>query len=373
MRSILNSSSLTRRPDWSQIESARRSHGFTLVELLVVISILALLMALLLPAVQAAREASRRASCSNNLRQIGIAVQCYENALSCLPPGRMMCYDHRYDGSNPPCSSPMVDKSLFVHTLPYIEQSPLYNSINQNVTIFGYENSTFRSVSLSSFACPSDSSAGTVRSGQSLILDSYGLSSPNQPYLVFYSSYAGMYGPYYVNAIPTPENSCQVAPEVIAQVSGSFNDVSPIRFSSFTDGLSSTIMIAEHTLPSENSSNSNGSSYDKYGWFISGNWGDSLITSFFPPNMNIKLGKLNPASSVLAASSQHPQGLNIMFADGSVRFIKDSISTWPSNPFGEPVGAVMTSKGNWANTPNLFLWQSLCTRNGNELISSDNL
>ena len=75
-----------------------KTGGFALVELLVVIGLLAILTALLLPAVQAAREAARRGQCSNNLRQLGVALHGYHDVCGSLPPGRMKCYDPRYAG-----------------------------------------------------------------------------------------------------------------------------------------------------------------------------------------------------------------------------------------------------------------------------------
>jgi prepilin-type N-terminal cleavage/methylation domain-containing protein len=93
-----------------------RQCGFTLIELLVVIAIIAVLIALLLPAVQAAREAARRAQCTNNLKQIGLALHNYESAVGALPWGQ--CYGN------------FNDWAAQVMLLPYLEQSPLFNALN---------------------------------------------------------------------------------------------------------------------------------------------------------------------------------------------------------------------------------------------------
>src|SRR5262245_38173274 len=97
------------------IMGSRTRGGFTLIELLVVIAIIAVLIALLLPAVQSAREAARRAQCTNNLKQIGLAIHNYHSAINSLPWG---------DGPW------WIEWSAHTLLLPYIEQGPIYNAIN---------------------------------------------------------------------------------------------------------------------------------------------------------------------------------------------------------------------------------------------------
>jgi prepilin-type N-terminal cleavage/methylation domain-containing protein/prepilin-type processing-associated H-X9-DG protein len=359
-------------PSFSRM-SRRYLHGFTLIELLVVVSIIGILVALVLPAVQSAREASRRALCSNNLKQIGIALQSYESAFASLPPGRMMTYDPRFAGSNPPCTSVLVEKSLFLHIMPQLDQSPLFNAINQSLTIFGYENQTARGAAHSTFACPSDPDAGMVRGGYSLPLYSYGLARPDETYLVYYASYSGIYGSCYVSAIPRADNNCSVTPSVLAQANGGFNDVSPIRLQSFSDGLSLTAFVTERALsPLKDISDANGPAYDRFGWLIAGNWGDSLATSFYPPNMYRKVSLDGNVSQYFAASSLHPGGLNVLMGDGSVRFVRDSIQTWPYDPMsGVPTGSSQGAQGAWVNLPPSGVWQALSTRNGGEIVAGD--
>src|SRR5271155_4084562 len=101
--------------------------GFTLIELLVVIAIIAVLIALLLPAVQAAREAARRAQCDNNLKQMGIALYGYHDALGCFPPAS---YSWSAWDILDACSNQNRSHGLFTYILPYMEQPAIYNSVN---------------------------------------------------------------------------------------------------------------------------------------------------------------------------------------------------------------------------------------------------
>jgi prepilin-type N-terminal cleavage/methylation domain-containing protein len=297
-----------RRVDDMPPEAARgcvpSSSGFTLVELLTVVAIIGLLILITLPAVQSAREVARRGQCSNNLKQIGLGLYSYESIFACLPPGRMKTYDQRFAGSNPPCTSSLVDKSLFMHILAQVDQQPLYNAINQSLTIFGYENQTVRMTGISTFACVSDPEAGRVRAGGGLLLYSYGLAEPSEPYLIYYGSYAGMYGSFHLNALPRTAASCRVPSQVLAQVNGSFNDVSPIRLSSFTDGLATTVIAAERALaPLKDVEDLKGPAYSRFGWLITGNWGDTLVTAFYPPNMYRRISPDEDVAQFFAASS----------------------------------------------------------------------
>ena len=245
---------------------------------MVVISVLSILIALVLPAVQAAREAARRAQCASNLKQLGIGLLGYNESNLCLPPGRVKSYDPRYAGPNPPCSSTIVDKSLLVAVLPYLEQSQLYNAINQNLTILGAENVTIHAVAIGTFACPSDFASGVVRDLIPGALTSYGV--PDHALMVF-TSYAGCTGSFMVLAFPMHQNGCRVGAQQIAQNNGCFHDVSPVRLASITDGLSQTIFLAEKSTAQLRYLDFNNSKTSaQHGWYITGNWGDTLVTTF---------------------------------------------------------------------------------------------
>jgi prepilin-type N-terminal cleavage/methylation domain-containing protein/prepilin-type processing-associated H-X9-DG protein len=344
--------------------------GFTLIELLVAISIISLLIALLLPAVQSARESARRAQCSNNLKQLGLALQNYHDAFGSLPLGRMKSYDPRYSGSDPPCTSSIVDKSLEVFALQFLEQTTVFSAINQSVAIIGGENSTVHGIAVSTFACPSDPMAGWPRRLNPGALTQYGVLDPA---VMVFTSYAGMIGSLPVLAQPLPSNNCVVPGSLSVQCNGVFNDVSPIRLASVIDGLSNTIFMAEKATTILQELNALNPKYAaQHGWYITGNWGDTLVTSLYPPNACDKVAAAAVTAWANSASSMHPGGLNILMGDGSVRFVKDTIQTWPFNTIsGNPAGASQNGQGAWVNLPPSGVWQALATRNGGEVVGSD--
>jgi len=348
--------------------SAHRA--FTLIECLVVMAVISLLIGLLLPAVQSAREAARRMQCGNNLRQIGLAIHSYHDVGQCLPPGRFWTYDPRFAGANPPCTSPVVDKSYLIHLLPFVEQVALYNAINSSLTIFGYENSTVHSVAVPSYACPSDGSAGYPIT---LTPDAMSRDLPLAPDLtarMVFTSYAACYGSYFVDAFPGAYPKSRVPGMVLNQVDGVINDLSPITFAAVTDGLSQTMFVSEK---SADLAICVGEVIAKqrlqHGWYVSGIWGDTLMTTFFRPNPASTVSRSALYPLISAGSSAHPDGLNILMGDGSVRFVKDSIDSWAVDPLtGHPVGARQAADGSWVNLPRAGIWQALATRSGGEAV-----
>ena len=116
----------------------RKRLGFTLVELLVVIAIIGILVALLLPAVSAAREAARKMSCSNNLKQIGLALRTYHNTYGQLPTNGY--YQWTRHSNNPYTWHGSSRGSVLTKLLPFLEQDPLYNQLNQEIEAVDAEN-----------------------------------------------------------------------------------------------------------------------------------------------------------------------------------------------------------------------------------------
>src|SRR5262249_45996475 len=142
-------------------ERARSDHGFTLIELLVVIAIIAVLISLLLPAVQSAREAARRAQCTNNLKQIGLAMHNYHTANDSFPPGAggPLNQLNPQDGPGKPCIN-WMGWSAHGLLLAYLEAGPVYNSINFSFDPISWPSAPFNPTQtytrLATFLCPSD-------------------------------------------------------------------------------------------------------------------------------------------------------------------------------------------------------------------------
>jgi prepilin-type N-terminal cleavage/methylation domain-containing protein/prepilin-type processing-associated H-X9-DG protein len=142
-----------------EIRVRRSRRGFTLIELLVVIAIIAVLIALLLPAVQAAREAARRAQCTNNLKQMGLAFFNYESANGTFPPTSI---DVPMPTGAPGTWLYSVSWSALARSAPFLEQNALYNSMNfysNNAVQIDYDspqNTTVSTTPLAYLYCPSD-------------------------------------------------------------------------------------------------------------------------------------------------------------------------------------------------------------------------
>ena len=242
--------------------SSRTRQGFTLVELLVVIAIIGILVGLLLPAVQAAREAARRMQCTNNLKQLGLAMHNYASALKTFPTGRLVSLspndNFTASANNNATAGNGSCFSAFAHLLPQLEQSVIYNQVNFNSGPDTAANNDMSIIQPSVFLCPSDNGTRNLAQG---------------------TGFAGVTN-YVLNTGTTfsvsPRNPGGVP------VTGIFFENSRIRFADITDGISQTVCVSEQIL-SDPSDRSN----------ISGNWNGSVPSTGFVltnGNNNINFG-----------------------------------------------------------------------------------
>jgi len=374
----------------------RGGRGFTLIELLVVIAIIAVLIALLLPAVQSAREAARRAQCTNNLKQLALATANYESANLSFP----MAFFWQFCVPGVPCAGTGAAVDIgngggpMGVLLPYYEQAPAYNSWNQSVSAFTDTNSTIDGVGVSTLWCPSDGSIQGYRATY----------APGEiynllPHPMCYSNYRGNWG--YWSGTPTgtwPGGTADTAHRLAAiqQFNGVFvtNGYgsaggaalpsrasvvrSPVKIASITDGTSNTAIFSEiaHGLLAKSDYSPHGS-FEDWNWWTSGNLGDTTYAHYWPVNPQKKAANstsIDQAGAfVNGASSFHPGGINVAMVDGSVRFVKDSISSWLFDPStGMPQG-VSRDQSVWVLGPaaRVGIWQALGSVNGGEVLSAD--
>jgi prepilin-type N-terminal cleavage/methylation domain-containing protein/prepilin-type processing-associated H-X9-DG protein len=271
--------------------------GFTLIELLVVMAIIAVLISLLLPAVQAAREAARRCQCVNNLVQISIAIQNYESSHEMLPPGVV-------NPSGPIANTPAgYHMSWVAQILPFMEQKNAYNKTNFNAGAYDPVNATVRRHVMNSFACPSENFS----------------TGPSKPAT---TNYAGCHHPV-------------EAPIDVGNM-GVFFLNSHIRYDDVTDGTANTVFVGEKLRDNT-----------ELGW-MSGTRSTLRNLGHVVNSMTAGVGGAlaaeddeeddaerakpvaagDPAAVLIVGGygSKHPGGTNVAFGDGSVRFLKTTIS-----------------------------------------------
>jgi prepilin-type processing-associated H-X9-DG protein len=305
-----------------------------LIELLVVIAIIGVLIGLLLPAVQAAREAARRAQCLNNLRQIGIALNTYHEQQNTLPPG--YCSFWRLDGPDFRFADDDIGPAWgwAAMILPQMEQTNVFNAINFNLTLTFPENNTAQYLRIGSYLCPSDSTKTVVPVRNE--------ANTQTVYEVGTGNYVGMYGRGEVGEAPGDGD-------------GLFFRNSKIDFAQITDGSSQTFAVGER---SHNLSYVTWTGRAVGGWLHTTASFEGGRNQFNPDpeeSFTMILGPVgledgvrtpnHPMAHVEDYWSQHPGGVNFLFADGSVRFIKNTIAP--------------------------LVYQALATRAGSEVISSD--
>ncbi len=326
-----------------------RFAGFTLVELLVVIAIIGILIGLLLPAVQAAREAARRMQCTNNLKQLGLAIQNYHDTNNCLPGYGM--------GGNGP-----YDYTPYIGMLPFMEQQPRYQSIAAGDSrgvweIEPFDNhSGFQGV-IPTILCPSDGKAqmGYVESGAS------------QPFTTCNYRFSmadaingrGWWNDCRSTASNCPHNSRSAF--TMANRGRSTGTGYCPNLAVITDGTSNTVFMSERAANPRGRYTSEADTSIKSGWAIGNMWGSnpksacmtlvgnngqyvssattyagsgSLFGMYYPafttfhtimPPNGPSCGNDWNDTLVCSATSYHSGGVNCVFADGSVRFISDTV------------------------------------------------
>ena len=361
-----------------------RRRGFTLIELLVVIAIIAVLIALLLPAVQAAREAARRTQCVNNLKQLGLAAANYMSANNAFPMGMYQGPSRAYGGVG---GNWYAGMTAFPAMLPQMEQQALSSSYNYSLASYDADNRTVLATGLNTLWCPSD---GTISSGQPAPKSSNFGAYINSTSTVARTSYAACGGIWLASNFgtgnPTGDNAGKIA-AAQANNNGVFGYQSSVTIAAIIDGTSNTIAfgeVANGLIPID---------AGRYGfglWSFSGytpgesSWFATMYgvnpQKRFPINQTNYISHFGPGQNLMlpmSASSFHPGGANLGMADGSVRFIKETVSTFPANPSDPglpPAGMYYSGYNTYALDPALTqlpVFQALSTIGGGEVISSD--
>ena len=298
--------------------SSPAPRAFTLVELLVVITIIGILIGLLLPAVQAAREAAREVQCQNHLKQMALAVLTYESKWQTFP----VCVPH-YDANASPYPYFVPNGlSWMVAILPYMENEALFDALNtangscaSGKGIMDPQNWPYIKQPLPAYLCPSDAP-------QKMTKNNVWAAVPADLEFAV-TNYAGVVGPHDIGGcmfdVPPTHPclpDCHYLPYGTPECAGSFwphSVVAPVTLASFRDGASNTMIIGE-VLPDY---------FDFVYWALSNGVWDSTCTplNYFPATFDPFWGFPN----LNGFRSRHPGGGGFAWADGHVSFLSETI------------------------------------------------
>ncbi len=306
----------------------RSGSGFTLVELLVVIAIIGILIALLLPAVQAAREAARRMQCTNNLKQLALAMHTYADAMRSFPPGSITAPPNGSNINNPWAAAQSTESgannqhgtSWMLHILPFIEQGPMHNQWKFEYSVSGDTNLLLSQNNIAAFYCPSR--RGEVEQTE-LTLGGNRKGGGND-----YGGCAGS-GRTFQESVDKPFETATTAEYWLhAQRRGIFTRNSGTRFNAIIDGTSNTIIVGEMQRiyrPTNTAQRS------QDGWAVGG--AATLFSTYNATPVRsgtAEAGGTEPSGMnngyFESPGSKHSGGANFGIADGSVQFISENIA-----------------------------------------------
>jgi prepilin-type N-terminal cleavage/methylation domain-containing protein len=311
-----------------------RRRGFTLIELLVVIAIIAILIGLLLPAVQKVREAAARAKCANNIKQVALALHNYHDVNGKLPHATYNYIDSTF--TTPAPYNNMQDRRCWLHDiLAYLEQAPLYQrfdahmKVNPSALAFtgGYE------TVIPTLMCPSDPVSPKTQT--------YWGGLSGQPTQGFSGNYVTCASSTYFNAGGLTNS---------AKLDGMLFAVSQVKLTDATDGTTNTALVSELLLVVDDDS------HDIRGRYYNPAHSGVSFSTRLPPNAPVP-DQFNWCGNTpqkeapciytgtnifVLARSMHPGGVNLAMSDGSIRFVRNSITpttyqAWGSRYGGEVV------------------------------------
>ncbi len=338
-----------------------RKRGFTLIELLVVIAIIAVLIALLLPAVQSAREAARRIQCTNNLKQLGLSLHNYHSANNAFPSAGWVAPLNNWWVANGLTWPGHFRYSFLLQTLPYMEQGNAGNAMNFNLPLYDLngddmpQNTTVYSMQVRSFLCPSDTRSSieiefeqptnyAVCTGDGLpggfaLAASYG-----QPDGVMYQNST-------TSMASVLDGSSQTA-MVSESIIGSNSGISPTAGSpnpaEVVVQIPAMIITFADTftyfpLTDAQCASPSGFRWDRQTNWIDGDYRHTLYSHYYPPNSPTYDCLRGPDFGWRTARSRHPGGVNALFVDGSVHFIKNTINSTTYRALGTIAGGEVVS------------------------------